>query len=47
MSTSLLQRSLSLCLAVMLTGAMLGGIHSLSEREDGPRQWAQTTPTRA
>jgi hypothetical protein len=47
MSTRLIQRSLSLCLAVLLTVAMLGGIDSLSQREDGPVQWAQTEPTRA
>lgn len=42
-----LQRSLSLCVAALLTLAMLGAIDTLSQREDGPRQWAQTTPTRA
>ncbi len=47
MSTSLCQRSLSLCLALMLTVAMLGAIDGLSQREDGPVQWAQTQPTRA
>jgi hypothetical protein len=47
MSTSLFQRSLSLCLAVVLTVAMLGAIDGLSQREDGPVQWAQTEPTRA
>ncbi len=40
-------RSLSLGVALVLTLAMLGGIDRLSQREDGPRQWAQTAPTRA
>ena len=41
------QRSLSFCVAALLTLAMLGSIDTLSQREDGPRQWAQTAPTRA
>lgn len=40
-------RSLSLGVAFLLTLAMLGSIDHLSQREDGPRQWAQTQPTRA
>lgn len=40
-------RSLSLAVAALLTLGMLGGIDQLSQREDGPRQWAQTEPVRA
>jgi hypothetical protein len=42
-----IQRSLSLCVAALLTLATLGSIHSLAQCDDGPRQWAQTQPTRA
>jgi len=47
MSSRFFERSLSLSLAAVLTLAMLGGIDRLSQRDDGPVQWAQTTPTRA
>ena len=43
----ILRRSLSLCVAAALTLAMLGGIDSLAQRQDGPLQWAQTAPVRA
>ena len=42
-----IRRSLSLCVAALLTLAMLGTIDSLAQRPDGPMQWAQTMPTRA
>ena len=47
MSQSLIQRSVSLCLAAVLTLAMLGGIDQLSQPDEQPPQWAQQTSVRA
>ncbi len=47
MSQSLIQRASSLCLAAVLTLAMLGGINGLSAPADGAPQWAQNTALRA
>jgi len=47
MQTSRLSRVLSLCLAVAITGAVLGGIDHLSQRDEAAPQWAQQTTPRA
>ena len=47
MQRRLTDRIFSLCLAVTSTLAMLGGIDQLSQREEAPAQWAQSTSTRA
>lgn len=43
----LAERALSLCLAAMLTFAMLGSIDHLAQPDESAPQWAQNTPTRA
>ncbi len=47
MQRRLTDRIFSLCLAATFTLAMLGGIDQLSQREEAPAQWAQSTSTRA
>ncbi len=43
----LAERALSLCLAAMLTFAMLGSIDHLAQPDESAPQWAQNTTTRA
>lgn len=47
MQTTLIQRSISLSLATVLTLAMLGGIDQLSQQPQAATQWAQNTAVRA
>ena len=47
MQRRLTHRIFSLCLAATFTLAILGGIDQLSQHEDAPAQWAQSTSTRA
>ena len=42
-----INRLASMCLAIAITLAMLGGIDQLSQPHDTPPQWAQNTTTRA
>jgi hypothetical protein len=41
MLNKLIQRSVSIAMAAVLTPSMLGGIDSLSQPEAGAAQWAQ------
>ena len=47
MQRSLIHRIFSLCLAATFTLTILGGIDQLSQRDEAPAQWAQSTATRA
>lgn len=47
MSSNLLHRSVSFCLAAVLTVAMLGAVDQLAQPEVAAPQWAQQTATRA
>ena len=47
MQRHLSHRILSLCLAATFTFVILGGIDHLSQPDEAPAQWAQSTPTRA
>ena len=48
MSQSLIHRTLSLCLAVSFTLALLGGIDGLSQpAREGMMQWAQQSSIQA
>ena len=47
MQRHLTHRIFSLCLAATFTLAILGGIDQLSQRDEAPAQWAQSTSTRA
>ena len=47
MQRRLIHRLLSLCLSATFTLAILGGIDQLSQPDEAPAQWAQTTATRA
>ena len=47
MSSIRFQRSLSLALSVFFTLVMLGAIDQLSQVDQAPTQWAQSTTARA
>lgn len=47
MQRRLSHRLFSLCLAATFTLAILGGIDHLSQPDEAPAQWAQSTSTRA
>ena len=47
MQRRLSHRLFSLCLAATFTLVILGGIDHLSQPDEAPGQWAQSTSTRA
>jgi hypothetical protein len=47
MSQSLIQRSVALCLSVVVTLALLGGLDYLAQPGEQPAQMAQKTAPRA
>ena len=46
MQRRLTHRIFGLCLAATFTLAILSGIDQLSQRDEAPAQWAQSTATR-
>ena len=47
MQTRLFERAVALCLAAVVTLAMLGGIDQLAQRDEASSQWAQQTSHQA